>query len=137
MYLSPQSHACYLYDPATSHRFAFQFLQAGLARGECCLYVADHVSAFQAQTALRELGVRVQSAQASGALHLVTKHETYLRMGTFDPGGMIDFLTQTVAGAVRKGFPGIRVVGEMNCLLDCPGLMEYEAEVNVFLRPPR
>src|SRR5262249_37057705 len=115
---------------------AVPFLRAGLAQGERCVYIADERTTEEVAQALAAGGVNVPGECARGALELLTRRESYLRSGRFDPRRMIEFLGQAVEEALAAGFAGLRATGEMTWALgaevtsEC--LLEYEALLNDF-----
>jgi hypothetical protein len=116
---------------------AIPYLQIGLERGERCLYIADDNSVALVRRRLQEAGVDVDGAERSGALQVVTKHETYLRHGIFEPAKMIGDLRREVEESLAAGFTALRASGEMTWALDLPSslarLMEYEADLHAQL----
>ncbi|MCL6640060.1 MAG: MEDS domain-containing protein, partial [Candidatus Rokubacteria bacterium] len=113
------------------------YLKQGLARGERCLYVVDDATAAEVAEALRRAGVAVDAEQDRGALTIITKRESYLRSGRFDPSAMLAFLDEAVREAVAGGFAGLRVTGEMTWALGPEAgndrVMEYERSLRHFL----
>src|SRR5262249_46366810 len=81
----------------------------------------------------KKAGVDIDASSASGSLSVLTKHDTYLRHGIFDPKRMIADLDQDVRYALQQGFSGLRITGEMSWALDLPSalgrLCEYEQEL--------
>lgn len=73
----------------------------------------------------------------SGQFEFLTKSESYLKDGYFDPDKMINLLKNAQDEALDAGFTGLRVAGEMTWFFsDMPGvegLMEYESKLNEFL----
>jgi len=112
------------------------FLKDGLTRGERCIHIADEQSVEEVAQSLRAAAVDVRRQQKRGALLLLTKRETYLRSGKFDPRDMIASLRQMQEQALADGFAGIRGTGEMTWALGsevgCDRLIEYEALLNSF-----
>src|SRR5437868_6601473 len=130
--LKPGDHICLIYETVAEQMAgAVPFLKQGLARGERCLYVADDGAAQAIAQALAAAGVDVAHEQERGALCMLTKQDTYLKGGEFDPQAMIDFLRGAQAQALADRFSGLRSAGEMTCVLrpeiDCDRLVEYEA----------
>ena len=78
-------------------------------------------------------GIDIDAASASGALSIVTTHDTYLRHGIFEPEKMIADLDRDVKFALQLGFSGLPVTGEISWALDLPSalsrLCEYEQEL--------
>ncbi len=136
--LLPHAHLCLIYETPDEQRAAVvPFARLGLERGDRCVCVIDETTAATVLAALRDDGVDTAAAQASGALAVLTKRETYLRDGAFDPERMIAYLAESTAAARADGFAALRVTGEMTWAVgDASGadrLVEYEARLNDFL----
>ena len=88
--------------------------------------------------ALRAAGVDVEAATESRRLTIARVRETYLRDGYFQPDRMIRIFSETLNTTTAARFSGLRVVGEMTCVLDgrtgIERLMEYEGKLNHFVR---
>ncbi len=130
-------HVCLIYETFAEQMAALvPFIQEGLARGECCAYIVDDRTAEEVAQVLVGHGVDLAGAQASGAFVFLSKRDAYLKRGVFEPAWMIDFLRQTEAEALARGFTGLRVTGEMTWALGpgtgCERLIEYEALLNRF-----
>lgn len=110
--------------------WAIPYIAIGLQRNERCLYIADENTVFEILCRLQDAGVDVRRAQRRGALSVLTKRETYLRHGIFEPAKMISDLHSEVKYSLEQGFSGFRASGEMSWALDLPSalsrLMEYE-----------
>ncbi|MBU0485306.1 MAG: MEDS domain-containing protein [Proteobacteria bacterium] len=135
--LDIHDHLCLIYDNREEQFAAVMpFIRIGLERGEKCIYAADDNTAEMVMTGMQAVGIGVEAALASGQLAIVSKRESYLREGFFDPDHMIDFLQQAADEADKTGFSALRVTGEMTWMLGGdPGvqrLMEYEAKLNYF-----
>lgn len=109
------------------------YITAGLRKFERCIYIADENTVPEILAKFKEAGVDVASATANGALSVVTKHDSYLRHGAFEPERMIEDLDREVRLALQNGFSGVRVTGEMSWALDLPSvvvrLCDYEQEL--------
>jgi signal transduction histidine kinase len=130
-------HVCMIYENRDDQLAAvIPFIAHGLSDGDCCLYIADDQTIEDVMEALSSAGVDVEAEQSSGALQLLTKRDSYLKGGEFDPREMIDTLYRTTENAVRRRFTGFRVTGEMTWALGdevgCDRLIEYEALLNRF-----
>lgn len=110
--------------------FVIPYMMEGLRNFERCIYVADENTVPEILQKFNETGIDIGSATASGALSVVTKHDSYLRHGAFEPESMIGDLDRDVRLALQNGFSGLRVTGEMSWALDLPSvvgrLCEYE-----------
>lgn len=113
-----------------AERFAFvtPYVLKGLQNNERCVYVAHENTVEDIRSHFKAVGVDLDGP--SGALSIVTAHDTYLRDGIFEPNQMIDNFDREVRLALARGFSGLRVTGEMSWALDLPSafgsLCEYE-----------
>jgi PAS domain S-box-containing protein len=135
--LSNHDHLCLIYETrAEQFDAVVPFIRIGLENGEKCIYIADENTADDVLSAMRSGGVDVESALSNGALVIISKKETYLRHGYFDPDEMIRFLKESTDSAKKEGFSALRATGEMTWVLgDEAGtlkLMEYESKLNLF-----
>ncbi|HZU30843.1 MAG TPA: MEDS domain-containing protein [Candidatus Angelobacter sp.] len=130
-------HICTLYaSPEEQLQAAVEYVKAGLARGEQCLYVCGEHTPEELRAALQASGVNVKEEEGRGALSLVTKAEAHLKDGHFNANNMISFLHQAVKDALDAGFNGLCAAGDMGWVTDgVPGteeLTEYESRLNEF-----
>jgi hypothetical protein len=113
--------------------FVIPYMIRGLRNLERCVYIADENTVPQIFAEFKDAGIDIHAATASGALSVLTKHDTYLRHGIFEPERMIGELDRDVRFALQSGFVGLRVTGEMSWALDLPSalgrLCEYEQEL--------
>jgi hypothetical protein len=117
-------HAALFYRTrAEQLEIVIPFMAIGLQRNERCLYIAEDNTPFEIYQKLQDFGVDVPEARHKGALHVVTKHETYLRHGIFQPDKMIGDLCHAVDEAVDLGFTGLRSAGELSWALDLPSAL--------------
>lgn len=124
-------HAAFFFT-TNEERLAFviPYIIRGLRNFERCIYITDENTVPDILAKFAEAGVDVGSATANGALSVVTKHDSYLRHGAFEPERMIEDLDREVRLSLQSGFSGLRVTGEMSWALDLPSalvrLCEYE-----------
>ncbi len=113
--------------------FVIPYIVTGLRNNERCVYIADENTVPHILAEFKWAGVDIAKSTASGALSVVTKHDTYLRHGIFEPERMIADLDHDVRYALQNGFAGLRVTGEMSWALDLPfalsRLCDYEREL--------
>lgn len=127
-------HVAYFFK-SNPERLAFviPYVVAGLRKNERCVYIADENTVPHILDELKWAGIDLDTTTASGALSVVTKHDTYLRNGIFEPDRMIVELDRDVKLALQNGFSGLRVTGEMSWALDLPSALsrvcEYEQEL--------
>jgi hypothetical protein len=135
--LGAGDHLCCIYrDRSEQMPILVPYIIRGLQNNEKCLYIIDESTRQDVFHAFGEAGVDLKAYVASGQCALLTKEETYLKGGSFDPDGMIATLKQAEADAIREGYAGLRVTGEMTWVFArLPGverLIEYEAKLNLF-----
>ncbi|MBG0826648.1 MEDS domain-containing protein [Planomonospora sp. ID67723] len=127
-------HLCLAFTHEAEQReVASAFVAAGLTRGERVLYFADDPSGDRVHRWLRQAGVDVTAATASGQLDVRPAEEGYLAAGRFDPDVMIAALRGEVGDSLAAGFTGFRISGEMSWALrgttGVERLEEYERRV--------
>ena len=140
--LKQGDHICLIYEnSAEQMACTIPFLNEGLARDERCLYIADDRTALAIAQTLAATGTDVAQEQERGALRILTKQDTYLTGGKFDPHTMIEFLRSARTQALTDGFSGLRLTAEMSWALGaeigCNRLIEYEVLLNDFLANSR
>jgi PAS domain S-box-containing protein len=140
--LKQGDHICLIYETMAEQRAgAIPFLKEGFGRGVRCLYIADDHTVEAIAESLAAAGVDVAREQERGALWMLTKLDSYLKGGKFDPQAMIDFLRSAQTQALADGFAGLRVVGEMTWALGlevgCDRLIEFEARLHDLLADSR
>lgn len=128
-------HVCLIYENKQEQMSAvIPYVKQGLERGEACVYIVDELSVDEVKQAFRDAGVDAEREERSGSLIFMTKRESYLKSGTFDPESMIAQLDKATLGSVSAGYSGLRITGEMTWALgDCCGcdrLIQYEALLN-------
>src|SRR5689334_18854540 len=90
-------HSCLLYQSEEEQRAAMvPFFVEGLTLGERCLYIADDRTVDEVKSSLANAGVDVERELAKGSLTFLTKRESYLKDGAFDPKRMIELLGERV-----------------------------------------
>lgn len=137
--LKIHDHFCFVYkNREEQFSVVIPFIRIGLERGEKNIYVADDNTVQGVLDEMRRQGIDVDSAVKTGALAVVTKKDTYLKQGCFDPDCMIGLLTEFAEAARGEGYSALRVTGEMTWFLGnergVKRLMEYESKLNYFFR---
>jgi len=135
--LGVHDHLCMIYETREEQlAAALPFIRNGLERGEKCIYIADDNTADSIVDGMEAVGIDVRSEIRAGRLSLLSKQDTYLKQGYFDPDRMIGFIARAEDEAKAAGFFALRITGEMTWVLGGdPGadrLMEYEAKLNYF-----
>jgi hypothetical protein len=135
-------HVCLIYDdPEDQLAAATAFVAVGLARQERCLYIADDRTTAEVIDAMIAAGIDVGRRLEAGSVEFLTKRESYLRRGHFDPSDMLVFLQEAAERALKAGYTGLRATGEMTWALGaergCERLIEYEVQLDDCLRDSR
>lgn len=130
-------HICTLYTSREEQlHAAIEYIQAGLGRGEQCLYVCGEHSPEEMRAALQAAGVDARKEEARGALILVTKIDAHLKGGRFGAEKMMSLLHHAVEDALNAGFSGLCAAGDMGWVMDHAAgteeLAEYESRLNDF-----
>ncbi len=127
-------HVAYFFK-TNAERLAFviPYVVNGLRHHERCIYIADENTVPDILNEFKQAGVDIAEATSSGALSVVTKHDTYLRHGMFEPERMMEDFDRDTRFALQNGFTGLRATGEMSWALDLPSalarLCDYEREL--------
>ncbi|MBI2847127.1 MAG: MEDS domain-containing protein [Chloroflexi bacterium] len=134
-------HVCSIYETKEQMVGIVPFIMQGIERSERCLYIADENSVAEVMEAFERQGVNVSALIRSGRLSIITKVESYIREGHFDPDKMISLIRDTAETAVREGYKGLCATGEMTWSLaghqGSEKLIEYEAKLNYFFPQSR
>ena len=128
--IKPGDHVALIYRTRREQlACAIPFIKLGLAANERCLYIADGNPVAMIRQHLIEAGVHVDEAEANKSLRILTKNETYLRHGLFDPARIVADLDWWIRESLELGFKGFRAAGEMTWALDLPSsfaaLLDY------------
>ncbi len=130
-------HLCCIYG--TKHdqfSVVIPYFLVGLKRQERCIYIIDERTIEEVVQAFQRAGVDLEPYIQSKKFIFLTKEDAYLKNGFFEPGRMIALLKLAQKEALRAGFKGLRVTGEMTWILTkLPGVekfVEYESKLNYF-----
>ena len=131
--VAPGDHICWAVDDDRARLDAIAaFVRTGLLAREKVIYSGDDCAAVLAGITHR--GVAVQEPLRTGQLATETSTQSHLPGGVFDPEATIERVRDAMARARSEGYPGMRVIGDMNwALRRGPGaelLAWYEAAVN-------
>lgn len=129
------THMCLIYDN-DEHRknIIGKFLEKGISTGEQVGYFTDKTSKKEVEDWLMELGVNIPRVTENNSFEIFIAENVYCPSGKFDPHNMLNQLGNCYSKAIKNGFKGSRVSGEMSwALKGIPGsdkLLEYEALIN-------
>ncbi len=132
------SHMCNIYRNKEEQLSILSlFMSLGIKKNEKCLYIVDDRTKEEIVDAFKREGFNVEEWRKSDQFVFMTKSESYLKNGYFDPHKMIRLLENAQNEALEEGYAGLRLTGEMTWFFsDMPGverLMEYESKLNEFL----
>jgi len=112
------------------------FFKTGLENNHKCIYIIDDNTKEEVTAIFEKAGINLKKYIELGQFLFLTKKETYLKDGYFDPNKMIALLKSVEDTAIKEGYAGVRVTGEMTWLLDnlddSKKLIEYESKLNDF-----
>lgn len=135
-------HACLLFETFEERIAALlPFIQAGIDRGERCLCVTDARGGAEISAGLSRRGLNIPGLERTGIYTFLPRQRTYLADGEFSPPRMIDLLRRKENEAIRDGFTGLRITGDMSWAIGTENgydrLFEYESLLNEYLPASR
>jgi signal transduction histidine kinase len=132
--LRASGHLCFPYESEDERRrTVVAFVRQGLARRERCVYIATEAEQRDFVAALEAAGVPAAREVERGALRFLSRTETYMRTGRFDPDDALALMEGLTDQAVADGFVGLRATAEASsrALEDLwPLVLRYEALLN-------
>ncbi|MFH2069657.1 MAG: MEDS domain-containing protein [Elusimicrobiota bacterium] len=113
-----------------------KFFQDGLDKNEKCIYVVDETTPYHMRRLLHSHGIDVVRHSARGCFDIMTANDFYFSRGYFDPDHTIKLLLMTAKRALKEGYNGIRVTGELSWASKrkelLSKLLAYEKKINVY-----
>jgi len=138
--LRPTNHLIFVYDnPEAKYNVLFNYLKAGLDKGEAGVYVTSDVNSSQAKEAMKRFGLKVEEYEKTGALRIFGYEDVYIIEGKFSVTNTINLWNKLYNEALKKGFKGLRVTGELGCFFKhnlIRELIEYEQALHRVLEIP-
>ncbi len=137
--LTPGSHLCILYQSEGEKAALLEaYLNTAFANNKKVIYIVDPDDVGTISCLLTDAGVDIEINRHSGSLRILTATEIYLKECALDPEAMIAWLKMETRTAVKEGFSGLQVTGEMTWALregfaQEDRLLEYEAKLDRFL----
>jgi len=132
--LRPTNHAIILYESLEAkYNALFNYLKLGLENGEAAVYVASEDSPRQIRDAMKQFGIEVEKNEEKGALRILGYKDVYIIDGKFSTSTTINLWNKLYNEALKNGFKGWRVTGEMSCFFEhnlIQELIEYERAVH-------
>jgi hypothetical protein len=138
--MRPTDHAMLLYThEGDKRRVLFEYLRAGLDKGEGAAYVSSQEPPGRIRGAMQEHGMDVEHYEGNGGLEVIDYRDWYIIDGKFDMSKTLSLWEDLLENARAKGFPGLRVAGEMACFLEnrmLEDLVAYECSLGRSLATP-
>jgi PAS domain S-box-containing protein len=133
--LEPHSHPCLIFENKKEQEEAFvPFLQAGLLRGEKCVYIYDENDPHWIVECMMSHEFALDKYLESGAFSIIHKNDAYLRGGYFETEKMCEFWRVEIERAQNEGYGALRAAAEMTWSLGqepgCEHLVAYESHLN-------
>jgi len=133
----PDEHIVLLYnDEKEVVDTVVSYLKSNLERNIRCLYITGDADTNLIFDSLREI-IDCDQYIRSTQLLIVDKEESYSKNGKFSPEQMINMLLEEIDHAVKAGFKGLAVSGEVSWALEYEDgfekIIEYEWKLNEFV----
>ena len=134
--LETARHTCCFFNGRDEeYAIAAPFVKEGLAQGEQVIQIVGRALLRDHDDRLLRAGTDVGDARKRGQYDVVTSEDAYLEGGRFDMDRTLKTLESLLGERQRRGFPQLRVTGNMEWALSGnPGteqLLEYETRVNL------
>ena len=139
-HLRPTDHVIFLYKSLEAkHNVLFNYVKAGLEKGEAAVYIASEENPSQIRDAMKRFGIEVEKNEKTGALRILGYNDHYIIEGKFDVQTTMGLWNKIYNEVMTKGFKGCRVTGEMACFFEhnlIQELIEYERALHSVLSIP-
>ena len=138
--LRPTNHLIFVYDSAEAkYNVLFNYLKVGLDNGEAGVYVATDEDPGQIREAMKRFGIKAEKHEETGALQILGYEDVYIIGGKFSMPTTVNIWNKLYNKALKQGFKGLRVTGEMACFFKhhlVRELIEYEKALHRVLDIP-
>ena len=138
--LRSTNHLIFVYDsPEAKYTVLFNYLKVGLDNGEAGVYVAAEENPDQIREAMKRFGIKVKKHEETSALKILGYEDVYIIDGKFSISTTMNIWNKLYSEALKQGFKGLRVTGEMACFFKhhfVQELIEYEKALHRVLDIP-
>jgi len=138
--LRPTNHLVFVYDSSEAkYNVLFNYLKVGLEKGEAAVYVTAEENPSQIREAMEKFGLHAEKYEETGALQILGYEEVYIIGGEFSMTKTMNIWNKLYNEALKQGFKGLRVTGEMACFFRhhlVRELIEYEKALHMVLDVP-
>lgn len=132
--LKTSNHVILVYDsPEAKRDVLFNYLKMGLENGEAGIYVASDETPGEIRKAIRQFDRKMEKYEKTGALRILGCEDIYIINGKFNSKTTINLWKKLQDESKAKGFPVMRVTGEMGCFLKhnlTEELLNYERQLH-------
>ena len=138
--LRPTNHVIFVYNSLEAkYNVLFNYLRSGLENGEAAVYVTSEEDPKQIRGAMKRLRFDVEKYEKAGALKILGYEDIYIIDGKFSVPTTMNLWKELYNEALKQGFNGLRVTGEMACFFQhnlVEELIEYERALHRVLDIP-
>ncbi|NIQ04485.1 MAG: hypothetical protein GWO20_01770 [Candidatus Korarchaeota archaeon] len=132
--LRPTNHVIFVYNSLEAkHQVLFNYIRSGLENGEAAAYIASEEDPKQIRDSMKRLRFDVEKYEKAGALKIFGYEDFYIIDGKFSITTTMNLWKKLYNEALKQGFNGLRVTGEMTCFFKhklVEQLIEYERAVH-------
>jgi len=133
-------HGVFFYRrPYEKHEVLFNFLQAGLQKGEGAIYVASQENSEQIRRHMEDFGFNVKALEKDGVLKIYNYDSWYIIDGEVNISHLTMMSQHVFDEAMEIGLKGLRGCGETACFFEHKKqkeLVEYELMIGRKLALP-
>lgn len=131
---APTDHLLFIYRSAEDkYNVLCSFLRTGLKHGEAVAYVVSDENLEQIKDTLQKNNIDVERNEKTGAIKILADNEFYVIDRKFCIQTTRSLIEKMYDRALKRGFKGLRIFGEMDCFFHCNlchELIEYEKETH-------
>jgi hypothetical protein len=116
-------------NPNEKHEVLFNYLQAGIQKGEGAIYVSSQETSKQIRRHMEDFGLNVKALESDGMLRILDYDEFYIIDGQVNASHTIMLGMRMLEEAMDIGLKGLHTCGEAACFFDHKKekeLVEYE-----------
>jgi hypothetical protein len=128
--LETGSHGIVFYrSPNEKHEVLFNYLQAGIQKGEGAIYVSSQETSKQIRRPMEDFGLNVKTLERDGVLRILDYDEFYIIDGEVNAPHTIMLGMRMLEEAMDIGLKGLHTCGEAACFFEHKKereLVEYE-----------
>ena len=137
---APTDHLLLIYrSMEAKYNVLSSFLRIGLKNGESVAYIVPEENLGQTKDILQRIGIDVEKDEKTGAIRILGDNEFYLKNRKFCMQNTRGLIEKMYDDALKRGFEGLRIFGEMDCFFhynQTSELIEYEKTLHRILDVP-